>query len=155
MHPLTFDLKEGTQKFYTYHLESVMPPTVRPPAPHDPDAGDPALDALVRDLIGRVADKWTMILLELLAEHGTLRFGQLATHCEGISQKMLTQTLRHMERDGLLTRTVYPVVPPKVEYHRTELGETLGAAFCAVWEWAERHRAQVEAARATFDARPT
>ncbi len=131
-----------------------MPVTVRPPHPHEHD-GDPQVDALVRDLIGKVADKWTMILLELLAEHGTLRFGQLATYCEGISQKMLTQTLRQMERDGLLTRTVYPVVPPKVEYHRTELGVTLGGAFCAVWEWAEANRTRVESARDAFDARNT
>lgn len=131
-----------------------MPVTIRPLHPHEHE-GDPEIDALVRDLIGKVADKWTMILLELLAEHGTLRFGQLATYCDGISQKMLTQTLRQMERDGLLTRTVYPVVPPKVEYHRTELGVTLGGAFCAVWEWAEANRTLVESARQAFDARNT
>ena len=111
------------------------------------------VDALVHELIGRIADKWTMIILEVLAEHGTLRFGQLATLCGGISQKMLTQTLRQMERDGLLTRTVYPVVPPKVEYRRTDLGSTLGGAFCGVWEWAAANRVRVEEARAAFDAR--
>ncbi len=129
-------------------------PTLRvtPPAPHRPEDADPRVDALVQELIGRVADKWTMIALEALAEHGVLRFGQLADQCGGISPKMLTQTLRRMERDGLLTRTVHPVIPPKVEYRCTALGETLGAAFCGVWEWAAANRERVEAARAAFDA---
>ena len=116
-----------------------------------PEDCDPKVEALVNDLIGRVADKWTMIILEVLSEHGTLRFGQLADLCGGISQKMLTQTLRQMERDGLVTRTVYGVVPPKVEYSRTELGETLGGAFCGVWEWAEKNLKRVERARTAFD----
>jgi DNA-binding HxlR family transcriptional regulator len=128
-------------------------PTVVPTEPHRVEDADPRVDALVQELIGRVADKWTMIVLEVLAEHGTLRFGQLASLCGGISQKMLTQTLRQMERDGLLTRTVHPVIPPKVEYRRTELGDTLGLAFCGVWEWAAANRERVEAARAAFDAR--
>ena len=79
-----------------------------------PDAvTDPDLDALVNELIGRVADKWTMLILEVLAEGGELRFTRISERVEGISQKMLTQTLRQMERDGLLTRTIYPVVPPQ------------------------------------------
>lgn len=76
-----------------------------------------------------------------------------AEHCAEISQKMLTQTLRQMERDGLLTRTVFPVIPPKVEYGRTTLGATLGGAFCGVWEWVAENRERVEAARAAFDVR--
>src|SRR5580658_3194920 len=88
---------------------------------------DPKIEALVNDLIGRVADKWTMLILEVLAEHGEMRFTQLGRLVGGISQKMMTQTLRLMERDGLVTRTVHPVVPPKVEYRLTELGLTLGA----------------------------
>lgn len=127
--------------------------TVVPPDPYRAEDADPRVDTLVEEVIGRIADKWTMIVLEVLAEHGTLRFGQLAQRCGGISQKMLTQTLRQMERDGLLTRTVHPVIPPKVEYQRTELGETLGLAFCGVWEWAAANRERVEAARAAFDAR--
>jgi DNA-binding HxlR family transcriptional regulator len=94
---------------------------------------DPKIEALVTELIGRVADKWTMLILEALAEKGTLRCSRLAEAIEGISQKMLTQTLRTMERDGLVNRTVYPVVSSKVEYRLTELGLTLGAAFCEVW----------------------
>ncbi len=112
---------------------------------------DPRIAALVNDLIGRVADKWTMLILEVLTEQGEVRFTQLSKSVEGISQKMLTQTLRHMERDGLVTRTVYPVVPPKVEYRLTPLGLGLGAAFCGVWVWASENLQAVEQARHTFD----
>ena len=119
-----------------------------------PDAvPDPELDALVNELIGRVADKWTMLILEVLAESGELRFTRISEQVEGISQKMLTQTLRLMERDGLLTRTIYPVVPPRVEYKLTELGLTLGGAFCGVWVWAAENLKQVEQARRDFDER--
>ena len=128
-------------------------PLVVPPEPHHAEHADARVDELVHELIGRIADKWTMIVLEVFAEHETLRFGQLAEHCTGISQKMLTQTLRQMERDGLLTRTVFPVIPPKVEYQRTKLGATLGGAFCGVWEWVAENREQVEAARVAFDVR--
>ena len=111
------------------------------------------VERLVTDLIGRVADKWTMLVLETLVEKGELRFTRLAESIGGVSQKMLTQTLRAMERDGLLTRTVHPVIPPKVEYKLTELGLSLSAAFCGVWMWAEKHLEQVEAARCHFDGR--
>ena len=114
---------------------------------------DPRVEALVTDLIGRVADKWTMLTLEVLVEEGELRFTRLAEFVQGISQKMLTQTLRHMERDGLVTRTVHPVVPPRVEYKLTQLGLSLGGAFCGVWVWAEQNVNQVEQARHDFAAR--
>jgi DNA-binding HxlR family transcriptional regulator len=112
---------------------------------------DPRIEALVNDLIGRVADKWTMLILEVLGEKGELRFSRLGELVNGISQKMLTQTLRQMERDGLVTRTVHPVIPPKVEYRLTPLGLTLGAAFCGVWVWAAENLDQVEQARRCFD----
>ncbi len=115
---------------------------------------DPRVDALVTDLIGRVADKWTMLVLEVLTERGELRFTRLSEFVPGISYKMLTQTLRSMEREGLIQRTVHPVVPPKVEYKLTGLGLSLGAAFCGVWMWAEQHLGEVERARAAFDQRP-
>ncbi|WP_070155650.1 winged helix-turn-helix transcriptional regulator [Sphingobium phenoxybenzoativorans] len=114
---------------------------------------DPVVGALVDEIIGRVADKWTMLILEALEDHGTLRFTQLGRHVGDISQKMLTKTVRQMERDGLVARTVYPVVPPRVEYSLTELGRTLGAAFCGVWIWAETYHAQIEAARKAFAER--
>lgn len=123
-------------------------------ATHAPAPGaitDPQVETLVNELIGRVADKWTMLILEVLAEKGELRFTRIGKQVEGISQKMLTQTLRQMERDGLLTRTIYPVVPPKVEYKLTELGLTLGAAFCGVWIWAAENLKQIEQARRDFD----
>ncbi len=122
------------------------------PAPLLKDV-DPRLNALVMDLIGRVADKWTMAVLEVLAEAGTLRFTRLAEKVPGVSQKMLTQTLRQMERDGLVVRTVHPVVPPHVEYRLTDLGFSLGEAFCGVWTWAETHLEQIEASRVAFDRR--
>ncbi len=115
---------------------------------------DPRIASLVKDLIGRVADKWTLLILDVLAEKAPLRFSRLGELVDGISQKMLTQTLRTMERDGLVTRTVYPVVPPKVEYQLTSLGMTLGAAFCGVWVWASDNFDAVEKARQAFDERP-
>ncbi len=122
------------------HLETTTPP----------GETDPRIDALVREIIGRVADKWTMLVLEVLAEHGTVRFTRIGELVGNVSQKMLTQTLRQMERDGLLTRTVHPVVPPHVEYRLTDLGESLGAAFCGVWLWAEKHHDAIERARKAF-----
>lgn len=114
---------------------------------------DPRIEPLVNEIIGRVADKWTMLMLEALHEHGVMRFSEIGRAVDGISQKMLTQTLRQMEREGLVTRTVYPVVPPRVEYALTDLGRSLGQAFCGVWIWAERHVDEIEAARTAFDAR--
>jgi DNA-binding HxlR family transcriptional regulator len=118
-----------------------------------PDQIDPAIEALVRGIIGQVADKWTMLILEVLEEQGTLRFTEVGRHVGGISQKMLTKTLRDMERDGLVSRTVHPVIPPHVDYTLTDLGHSLGEAFCGVWIWAEKHHATIEAARTAFAAR--
>lgn len=114
---------------------------------------DPRVEALVTEVIGRVADKWTMIVLDVLAENGEMRFSRLAEKAGGISQKMLTQTVRQMERDGLLVRTVHPVIPPRVDYRLTDLGLSLGEAFCGVWLWAGANLERIEAARQAFDAR--
>lgn len=119
-----------------------------PPDPHLPD---PRVEALVTQLIGRVADKWTMLILEALEEGGERRFTALGRAVPGISQKMLTQTLRAMERDGLVHRNVHAVIPPRVDYRLTDLGRSLGAAFCGVWIWAEEHLPAVEDARRRFD----
>lgn len=131
--------------------------TVFPPAriahPETGEVADPRVEALVNEVIGRVADKWTMLILEVLTEHGEQRFGRIGELVGGISQKMLTQTLRAMERDGLVIRTVHPVIPPKVEYRLTDLGLTLAEAFCGVWTWAEKNVERIEAARAAFDGR--
>ena len=115
-----------------------------------PDDLDPRIEALVNDLIGRVADKWTMLILEVLEEHGTMRFTRLGSLVPGISQKMLTKTVRQMESDGLVKRTIYPVIPPRVEYELTTLGRSLGAAFCGVWIWAEAHHDAITRARRAF-----
>src|SRR5271167_90084 len=156
-------MKVGTIKCNTYQKESVKMPKISQFTPQQiamaklyaahtpPEDLDPRIEALVNDLIGRVADKWTMLILEVLVEKGELRFTRLGELVEGISQKMLTQTVRQMERDGLLTRTVHPVVPPKVEYKLTPLGMSLGAAFCGVWVWAAENLKQVEKARRKFD----
>lgn len=114
---------------------------------------DPRVEKLVDEVIGRVADKWTMIILEILEEHGELRFTQIGKHVGEISQKMLTQTLRQMERDGLVSRKVYPVVPPRVEYKLTDMGHTLSEAFCGVWTWAADNLQRIETARKKFDKR--
>ena len=113
---------------------------------------DPEVEALVQDVIGQVADKWTMLVLEALQEHGEMRFTQVGRAVPGVSQKMLTQTLRRMERDGLVRRTVHPVIPPHVDYALTDLGDSLSEAFCGVWTWAEANHARVEAARRRFAA---
>ena len=125
------------------------------PAPTHPlpDEVDPRVEALVTQLIGRVADKWTMLVIEALAQGEELRFTELGRRVDGISQKMLTQTLRQMERDGLLVRTIHPVIPPKVEYRLTHLGLSLGEAFCGVWVWAAENLSEIEAARYAFDGR--
>jgi len=116
-----------------------------------PAEDDPKVEALVREIIARVADKWTMLVLEILEEHGVVRFTRLGELVGGVSQKMLTKTLRQMERDGLVTRTVHPVIPPRVEYELTKLGSSLGAAFCGVWIWAEKHKEEIGKARMAFE----
>ena len=126
----------------------------RPAKPTPPAETDPVIAALVRQIIERVADKWTMLVLEALEEHGTVRFTRLGQLVEGVSQKMLTKTVRQMESDGLVKRTVHPVVPPRVEYELTGLGHSLGTAFCGVWLWAEKHYDEIERARKAFRDRP-
>jgi DNA-binding HxlR family transcriptional regulator len=116
---------------------------------------DPRVESLVTEVIGRIADKWTLVVLDVLSEHGELRFSKLGELAGGISQKMLTQTLRQMERDGCVVRTVHPVIPPRVEYRLTDMGSTLSEAFCGVWMWAEKHLAQIEKARKRFDEKST
>jgi len=113
----------------------------------------PRQAALVREILVRVADQWTMLVIDALHEGGTLRFSQLREQVAGISQKMLTQTLRHLERDGLVEREVHAVVPPRVDYRLTATGASLGESLCGVWEWVERHIDSVEQSRRLFDQR--
>jgi DNA-binding HxlR family transcriptional regulator len=108
-------------------------------------------EALVKEMLGRIADKWTLLVIEALEADGEQRFTRLQERVGGISQKMLTKTLRQMERDGLVTRHVHAVVPPRVDYKLTPLGESLGEAVCSIWAWVETHFEQVANARRTFD----
>lgn len=106
----------------------------------------------VRDVLARVGDKWTLLVVATL-RGGRLRFSELQRHIPGISQRMLTLTLRQLERDGLISRTVHAEVPPRVEYELTDLGGTLLQLSIALGDWAIENRARIEAARAEYDAR--
>ena len=106
-----------------------------------------------RQVLGRVADKWTMLVLSALSAEEVLRFSELRRRIEGVTQKMLTQTLRTLERDGLVTRTVYPTIPPKVEYAATELGESVTALMHAIRAWSEENINAVLDARDAYEAR--
>ena len=111
----------------------------------------PEREALVRDILGRIADKWTLLVIDALEGEDAVRFSALRRRVGGVSQKMLTKTLRQLERDGLVARHVHPVVPPRVEYRLTALGESLGAAVCSIWTWAGDNIASVEEARRAYD----
>ena len=104
-----------------------------------------------RDLLDRIGDKWTVLVLGELGKHGACRFTQLRKRLSGVSEKMLTQTLRALERDGLVHRTVYPTVPVRVEYELTPLGQTLREPLRALTEWSVQHIAEVLAAREEYD----
>lgn len=117
-----------------------------------PSLGVAQTDACrLRDLLDRIGDKWSLLVVELLGE-GTRRFTELKREIDGISQRMLTRTLRHLERDGLVTRTVHPVVPPRVDYALTPLGTSLLEAIAPLVGWSRTHRAEVVEARARYDA---
>ena len=103
-------------------------------------------------LLSQIADKWTILTINILAEeHSAVRFGQLRKAVAGISQKMLTQTLRDLERNGLVVRDVYPVIPPRVEYSLTALGRTLIEPLRALSRWSQEHLSEVHAAQVIFD----
>jgi DNA-binding HxlR family transcriptional regulator len=106
-----------------------------------------------REILDLIADKWTLLVIEVLSESRELRFTRIQEQVGDISQKMLTKTLRQMERYGLVTRHVHPVIPPHVDYRITELGESLGEAVCGIWRWKEMNQARVSAAREAFDAK--
>lgn len=104
----------------------------------------------VSDVLSRVGDKWTVLVVELLA-NGPMRFNELRRAIGNISQKMLTSTLRGLERDGLVTRTVFPTVPPRVDYQLTELGNELRVPVQALAIWARNNVSQINSARLRFD----
>ncbi|GAA0911026.1 winged helix-turn-helix transcriptional regulator [Virgisporangium aurantiacum] len=104
-----------------------------------------------RRLLDTIGDKWVSLLIVALGLRGPLRYSQLTSQIEGVSQKMLTQSLRRMERDGLVTRTLTPSMPVRVDYELTLLGQSLLAVMNQLKEWAELHMSQVDAARAAYD----
>jgi DNA-binding HxlR family transcriptional regulator len=106
----------------------------------------------VREVLNRVGDKWSVFIVSLLGD-GPKRFSELRRTIEGISQRMLTLTLRGLERDGLVTRTVYPTIPPRVEYQLTELGRTLRKPIQSLAKWAQENRERIQQSRNRFDAR--
>ncbi len=111
----------------------------------DPSVMNPACDS--RKVLDRIADKWTALIIHVLSS-GTKRHNELRREISGISQKMLTQTLRSLENDGIVSRKVYRVVPPMVEYSLTPLGRSLIEPLEAICRWAEKHLPELEAARA-------
>src|SRR5678816_905572 len=106
-----------------------------------------------RDVLARIGDKWSVYVMHVLGDARTVRFNELRSQVDGISQRMLTVTLRGLERDGLVARTVYPEVPPRVEYALTPLGATLRQLVRGLVKWSETHLKEVDAARAAYDAR--
>ncbi|MCF7550638.1 helix-turn-helix domain-containing protein [Pseudonocardia sp. WMMC193] len=108
-------------------------------------------ECLVRDVMSRVGDKWSLYVIIRLGD-GTKRFGELHRSIDGISERMLAVTLRSLERDGLVARTVYPVVPPKVEYTLTANGASLLGAASHLFAWCHEHVGEVADARAAYDA---
>ena len=107
----------------------------------------------LREVLDRVGDKWSVLVIYVLGD-GTRRFTELLRSIDGISQRMLTVTVRGLERDGLVTRTVFPVVPPRVDYALTTLGRSLLEAIGPLMEWSMAHTDDIGSARAAYDARP-
>ncbi|WP_328781003.1 helix-turn-helix transcriptional regulator [Streptomyces canus] len=118
----------------------------------DPFQWDTREDCQVRQILDRVADKWSLLVIALL-ENRRLRFTELRREIDGVSQRMLTVTLRSLERDGLVKRTVHPVVPPRVEYELTPLGGTLHATIRSLVTWTEAHQEEIAVAREAYDRR--
>ena len=108
----------------------------------------------ISEVLARVGDKWTVLVVSLLGD-GPMRFSELRRAVDGISQKMLTTTLRNLVRDGFCTRTVFATVPPRVEYELTKLGRDLLVPVKALGDWAVANRERIDAARRHFDARNT
>ena len=118
-----------------------------PPGPH---AEGSCL--AVASVLARVGDKWSVLVIMMLID-GPMRFNELKRKIGGISQRMLTLTLRGLERDGLITRTVFPTIPPRVDYELTDLGRGLAEPVQALGQWVFEHKGEIEGAREKFDTR--
>ena len=126
--------------------------------PSGADGGEPSGAAAglsscrAREVLQRVGDKWSMYAIDLLGQ-GTMRFSELHRSIDGITARMLTVTLRGLERDGIVTRTIHPVIPPRVEYDLSPMGQTLLDAIGQLVTWADSHLPEISAAQAAYDAR--
>jgi DNA-binding HxlR family transcriptional regulator len=127
----------------TYHEESVKP--------YQDELGDSCKSCTAREALNLIADKWTVLVIDALA-NGNKRYSEIYRSVSCITHKMLAQTLRRLERDGIVEREVYAVVPPKTEYTLTALGETLIAPIHAFFQWGEQHMDTVEQSRINYDA---
>jgi DNA-binding HxlR family transcriptional regulator len=107
----------------------------------------------IADTLARIGDKWTVLVVGVLSQGGTMRYNEILRRLEGISQRMLTLTLKGLEEDGLVRRTMYPTIPPRVEYELTDLGQTLIAPLSALGDWAVRNRPAMLEARKTYALR--
>ena len=114
-------------------------------------AGEPSA-CHAREVLQRVGDKWSVFVIDLLGQ-GTMRFGELHRSIDGITARMLTVTLRGLERDGIVTRTIHPVIPPRVDYALTPMGQTLLDTIGRLVTWTDSHLPEIEAARAAYDAK--
>ncbi|MGN6238592.1 MAG: winged helix-turn-helix transcriptional regulator [Cellulosimicrobium cellulans] len=127
-----------------------------PPAKWESDVEvwqwDAREDCEVRQILDRIADKWSLLAIALL-DRRVMRFTELKREIDGISQRMLSRTLRQLERDGIVERTVYPTVPPRVDYALTEMGRSLHATTKALVVWTEAHQERIAAARSAYDER--
>ncbi|GAB3842418.1 winged helix-turn-helix transcriptional regulator [Dactylosporangium cerinum] len=136
-------MKEGT---------SETPGYCRDTEDYDVRQWDTREDCEVRQILDRIADKWSLLVIALL-DRRSLRFTELRRAVDGVSQRMLARTLRQLERDGLVHRTVHAVVPPRVDYELTPLGATLHSTIRALVDWTEGHQNEIAAARAAYDIR--
>ena len=136
-------------------VDPVCEPSVAGDEPSGCGPADPAGElspCRARAVLQRVGDKWSMLVIDLLGQ-GTKRFSELNRSVDGITARMLTVTLRGLERDGIVTRTIHPVIPPRVEYALTPMGLTLLDAIGALVSWADSHLPEISAAQAAYDAR--
>ncbi|MFJ4653572.1 winged helix-turn-helix transcriptional regulator [Nocardia sp. NPDC088792] len=120
-------------------------------ADSDPIAPTPEVSAIANQVFGNIANKWALLVIDVLGAE-TLRFGQIKARVEGVSHKMLTQTLRNLERDGIIERTPYATVPPRVDYHLTEAGHELQRTVHGLCHWTRSHLDHISTARARFDS---
>jgi DNA-binding HxlR family transcriptional regulator len=115
-----------------------------------PDEGDHAKCRTLAQVLDRIGDKWTIMVVGALSD-GPMRFNAIMRKISGVSHRMLTLTLRGLERDGLVRRTAFPTIPPKVEYELTALGHSLTEPLATLLQWGERHSAEIEKARSTYE----